>query len=250
MSFIYDEPFNAANFQALKLGKIHREFAIFQPSAMPSEIAALPVSHLLKASSVPAGFFDIIMSSSYSLSDDQGRKLLHEASFSALNDTSFLRQRASIACTDLNDLIKKTAGPDKILKIPGAVFISNDLEIDRPVNISDAGGMILVQGRINISAPITTDKKALLTIISLKGDISVAEKTQVDSGLIALSGKLHIGRECTINGSIACRRFGFKIEGAVSTQINYNRAADPTSSQASIKAYRLCPDEKEFYLVE
>lgn len=250
MSFIYQEPFNAGNFQALELGKIHREFAILQPSALPPQIGNPPVSRLLKTSSAPTGFFDLIMSSAYSLSNDQGRKLLHEASFAALNDISFFKQRASLTCSDLNDLIKKTAGPDKILKIPGAVYIAGDLEIDRPLNISDAGGMILVQGQIKISAPIITGKKALLTIISLGGDIAVAEKTQIDAGLIALSGKLNIERECTINGSVACRSFRFKPEGSFSSRINYNHASDPTSSKAAIAAYRLCPDEKEFYLVE
>lgn len=250
MSFIYHEPFNAANLQSLKLGKLHREYAILQPSALPAETGSLPVSRRLQANSAPAGFFDFVSATTFSLTDENGRQILREASFASMSDPEFLRQRASLVCSNFKELVNKISGADKTLKFPGAALVKDDVDINSPMQISDAGGLLLVNGNVTVSAPVTVSKGALFTIVSLGGNISVSDKISVDSGLICLSGLLQIGRGSKINGGIACKRFSADLSGPVAAEIRYHKAADPTDSKAVRASYRLSPDEKEYYFVE
>lgn len=250
MSFIYSEPFNTANFQLLKLGKTHSDFAILQPSALPAEVRNLPVSDRLKANATPAGFFDMVLASAYSMSDDRGRLVFNDAPFSSVNDLSFLRQRAVLVCPDFAEFVRKTAGPKGAIAVPGAAMIESEVKISKPLEISDAGGILLVKGNVSISAPVKTANKALSSIISLGGNISVADNVTVDAGLICLSGMLQTGRNCEINGTVACKQLKTDLAGNRPTRFTFNKLSDPTDSQAVRGSYRFCPEEKEYYLVE
>lgn len=250
MSFIYSEPFNTANFQLLKLEKTHRDFAILQPSALPEDVRNLPVSGRLKANSIPASFFDMVLASAYSISDDRGRQIFVDAPFSSVNDLSFLRQRAALVCPDFAEFIRKTSGSKGVITVPGAVMVENEVKISKPLEISDAGGILLVKGSVSISAPVKTANKALFSIISLGGNISVADNTTVDAGLICLSGILQVGRNCEINGTVACKQLKVDLTGNRPTRFTFNSLSDPTDSQALKASYRFCPEEKEYYLVE
>lgn len=251
MSFIYQEPYNAANLQVIDLGNAHQEFAVLQPDSLPATVPKPPVSKKIKANGNFAEFVGTVSGSSYSLFDDSGKEIFSGAPLASVANYSFVKKKAARSFTNFKMLEKackrKKSGA---IILPGAVNVKSDLVLAKPIQFSDVGGLIICEGNIFISAPIKTENDVPLCFISLNGNITVSGGISVDAGLIALKGDVKLGRDATIRGLVAARFFKFDLSGGRAAKIIYNNAFDTTSVQARKRSYRFCLDEKEYYLVE
>lgn len=251
MSFIYQEPFNSANFQILSLGKAHREFAVIQPESLPATILPPPTLNRIKINGNAVDFCNFAAGSAYSLLDDSGNTVFANAALSSITDLTFMTSKAAFTFADQKSFMSAMRQNEKgAIILSSAVEIDSDLIISKPLFFTDAGGMIICRGNITISAPVSVENQAPLTLISLTGNITLARGITVDASLVALSGSVDISRESTINGLVACKTFKADLSGGLAGTINYNSQLDFTSTAARKNSYRLCPDAKEYYLVE
>lgn len=251
MSFIYQEPFNAANFQLIDMGKAHREYAVIQPESLPATILPPPALSRIKINGNAVDFCNFAAGSTYSLFNDSGNTVFANAALSAITDLSFITRKAAFTFADQNSFMSAMRKTDKgAFFLSSAVVIDSDLIFSRPLLFADAGGMIICRGNITIAAPISVTNQAPMTLISLTGNITLTSGITVDAGLVALSGTVDIGRKSTINGLVACKVFKTDLSGGRAGTINYNSQLDFTSTAARKSSYRLCFDAKEYYLVE
>ncbi|EKD82750.1 MAG: hypothetical protein ACD_39C01119G0004 [uncultured bacterium] len=251
MSFIYQEPLNTANFQGIDLGNLHRELAIIQTEALPSGLSAPPFLQRLKVNNGNTGFCGIVSGTAYSLLVDSGREIFSNSPLASLDDLTFVKNRVNRSFNDQKKFISslnKTKGDALIL--PGAAFSDSELSFDKPITFNEAGGIIICNGNAAISADLRVESQAPLSIISLNGDIIVSADVTIDAALIALKGNIRLGRNTRVNGLVAGRFVRNDLSGGPAGEINYNQAFDCTAQTAINRAYRLCFDEKELYLVE
>jgi len=251
MSFIYHEPFNTANLQAMNVGNSHRELAIIQPDALPAGISAPPDSQRLKVNGNSASVYNTVCGTAYSLHTDSGQEIFSNSPLASLDDMTFIKNRVNRSFADQKKFIsslRKTKSDALIL--PGAVFIDSELSFASAVTFCDTGGMIVCNGNTVISADMLVESRAPLSIISLNGDITVSAGVTVDAALLALKGSIRLGRNSRINGLVAGRFVRNDLSGGAAGEINYNPSFDCTAQTAINRAYRFCFDEKELYLVE
>ncbi|MEW6710560.1 MAG: hypothetical protein AB1403_12115, partial [Candidatus Riflebacteria bacterium] len=251
MSFIYSEPANAANLQLLKPATTHEEYAVLQPESLPASVSRPPALKRLHVNGNPAEFIGFAAGAAYSLVDQNGGEVFKNAPFSSFKDLNFLKARAVRAFKTIDEAEKKLEkNKESELLVPGAILIESSVDLKNTIKLSDCGAILLVHGDVSISADQSATNGRILTLISLSGNISIADGVKVDAALIALQGEINLGAGASVNGLVACRNLRPVLAEGKTSRVNYQNVFDFTSQSARLNSYRLCPEEEEYYLVE
>ncbi|MFZ5949429.1 MAG: hypothetical protein ACOYXC_01895 [Candidatus Rifleibacteriota bacterium] len=251
MSFIYSEPANAANLQLLKPTAVHEEYAVLQPESLPASVSRPPALKRLQINGNPAEFIGFAAGAAYSLVDQTGGEIFKNAPFSSFKDLNFLKAKAVRAFKTIDEAEKKLEkNKENELLVPGAILIESSVDLKNAIKIADCGAILLVQGDVFISADQSATNGRILTLVSLAGNISIADGVKVDAALVALQGEINLGAGASINGLVACRNLRPVLAEGRTSRISYRDAFDVTSTSMRMNSYRLCPEEEEYYLVE
>lgn len=251
MSFIYTESFNSANLQLLQLGKIHQEYAVLQPEALPGSVTRPPPLSRMQVNGNKAGFIDFVSGSTYSLLDENGLYIYKEAALSAFNDLDFIKNKTVRTFPDLSECLRRLKkNQQEEYEFPGGVIIKANILLKDRLAISAAGALVICRGDINISASQPANNGRILSLISLDGNISLASGCRVDAALVALNGEVRLGAGSVVEGAVACKKLKFELDGRPGVRINYADKFDPTAVAARNRSYRFCFAAEEYFLIE
>ena len=234
MSDLVEEDYNASNLAAVKFTSAETDTIFFPADATQKPgIVLPPSSKRLEAYGSKVPIYRLAFTNSISILDDKGNPVFVNGSLDNLPDPSWLKKKAGPVFPDgttlWRELPRDASGR---LILGGIVLVSSDLEIDRPVEIT-GGGIILVQGGILIKSRIGGPSHDPISLVALNGDINVETSDTV-------SGRLRLGKTARIEGSVAARELAPVLAKPFTPRtILYNTAFDPTDLANYRRSYRL-----------
>jgi len=138
-----------------------------------------------------------------------------------------------------------------ILRIPGIIYINQGgLELDTPLQV-DAGGIIIVNGDITVSAGIIASDP--VTLISTQ-NITIKTSSRIEARLVCLRGEFRAQGGFNILGGVAAKKLNLSdmLHGQPKT-IAFDGRFDPfrrdTANQPN-PLYRYKISEEEEYIIE
>lgn len=241
MSDLIEEDYNAANLTAVRFSSPEGEGFLFPAEATPNHGLVLPPpSRRLETAGMALPVYRRAFPNAVTIKDDQGRPLFRNGSLDLFPDPAWLKRKAGPVFPDGETLWKGLPREtDGRYFLGGIVLVQSGLEIDRPVGFV-GGGMLLVQGGITLKARVDSPSFDPVSLVSLGGDVRVETGDPIAAGLIALSGKLILGKTSAITGLAAARELSPSVAKPFSPRsITYNSAFDPTDRANYRRGYRL-----------
>lgn len=240
MSTVLEERYNAINLRALNFPDPPMNSAIMiDPRNLPAGTRAPEPSKRLHVDNNPASFIDANSGNFYQLFADDGRKLF-EGNLSGFEDLSYFASKAVISFDKQGEFYKQIETEKKEYLLNNVYLIKDSLLVDRPLKSADGcGGMIIVNGDINIQNEIIAPDQEPIVLISTGGNIRIATSGKIQAGLIALKGQIQAESAINVKGVAAAKELSMaRLTPPGLRQISYNVNFDVTDSATYMRAFR------------
>lgn len=222
---------------------------LVDPDYMPLGLIPPPPLQRLISDNQNALFYTNLYSSSYTMKKDNSDTLFENSHFENISNLDFLKNRVTLVLDNSEDFYQELSDDvSNNILIDRAVFLNSSLTIDRYTEI-ESGGMIIVDGNIDINNSIVS-RNSTLTLISLNGGININTSQLVQASLIAINNNINLSREATIKGNVVANRVQIESGTPLSERtIKYDKRLDITSTFKSKIGYRLAQDGEEITFV-
>lgn len=247
MSQVIEEDYNSGNMSIIKFpNKTLTNRLLLDPKQLPTGTILPKPSNLLKVDSVPASFLKMSYGSAYEIKSNNGITLFSQADLSRFENLSFLLAKSSEPFSSEKEFYKQKLNVNQKVRINDINYVKNNLTISKPLYADKGcGGMLIVDGDINIEAPIETTDSATISIISLNGNISIKTSQTINASLIAIKGVVSTGSSFNINGLVAGKSLSMPQTKPINIRrLNYNKNFDITNSITYKRSFKLFFPEK------
>lgn len=145
------------------------------------------------------------------------------------------------------DAVAQKVLVDGVLRVPGVAVVEQSAALSLgAVKKVEEGGILITRGPLEIRGDIVRGGHEPLTLVSLKGDVTVHPSVaRVDAMLVALDGAVKLGGKVTVAG-VAGRDLDLAaLRGAPAERaIEYSPDMDPTGPQAGLLRVYYGGDER------
>jgi|GEM_PF-1905586 hypothetical protein len=250
MSQVIEEGYNEGILRALDLSdpawndRFHLEC-----EGLESSVQDLLLLESLTVDSMNKRFCNRIVGGVYSLLDEDSKLLFEEVDLESFTNLSHLERRSAREYETFQEFLQEHVDPvSGLLDLGGVVTIKGSVNIQTPIVIAiGKGGNLLVEGNVEIGAPIQNPGREPFTIVSLGGDLKVKASSPVQASLVALEGTLFLPSRFQIEGAIASDTVVIDVPSgslplASERNLIYNLSLDPTKVANRNSAYRIMQD--------
>jgi hypothetical protein len=247
MSTIATEKFNIGNLEITDL-KLPEEAIplMLEPRELPAGTPLPPPLNRIKKEGNSTQYFENI-TGLFSLLDDQEKVLFTGTNPLKIVNSVYFKQKSGWNFADSKSLFKQLfKSNQESQNLSGIHYLSTNLVLTKPLKIAKGGGgILLVDGDVLLDADITTTDNEPFTIISLSGNITLANSRKIAAGIIALKGNIQLPEQFSITGILAANSLIFpKKKSNTIRTLTWNPAFDPTNHQNYSKQYRIMGSEE------
>lgn len=253
MSDIFSEAYNAANLSSVEFDNAADNLTLnFDAADVAVKYPAFPGLTRLRVNKSAAHFFKYINNARITMLNDAGGLVYHGDDLSRFYDSGVIAHKCGYTYKTSADFLKgRYDSKSHTLMVKGAVRILDDINISDNLTMrAGMGGIVICDGDIKINRGIKAENGEPLTLMSLKGNISVNTSDTIEAALIAVSGKINLPPLFKIKGLIASKTLNLSpIKDGVKSGLYYNAKFDPTDTKNYNNAYRtMISDEWRNYV--
>jgi len=258
MSQVIEEGYNEGLLWAIELGtpSLDERFHLECEELDPTVQEQVRVD-LLKVDNLEHTLCKRFVGGQYSLRNDASNPIFENINLESFVNLSHLERRSSREFESFDSFLQEHLDPGSgILKLGGVMKIKGNLKLVTPLQIqSGKGGILLVDGDIEILAPINNPDHEPFSLVSLAGNLKLKISDPVHASLVALKGTVFLPSKFHVEGSIAADTISIDSLSGSSASVSqrilkYNLSLDPTRAQNWNGAYRIMQDPGWSYTVQ
>ena len=250
MSFVASQPYNHGNQELTDYEAPEIETAlVHEPASFPPGTDQPPVLKRIKVDQNDQPLHTLAYGSMYTLLDTDENIVFKGASPGDIDFAGHLEPKHSYVFPTADALFRfmqRRTEATSTLRVSGVVKVASNLTLRGQIQVlPGGGGIILVEGNIEIRGRITAPADDPLILVSISGNILVDTPQQLDCALVALNGTVRLPENFHINGLLAADRVIVpRGNNSSKRELVYNRQLDPTNTETYRRNYRLMVKEE------
>lgn len=250
MSFVASQPYNHGNQELTDYEAPELETAlVLEPATFPPGTDQPPKLQRIKVDQNDQLLHTLAYGNMYTLLDTEENIVFKGASPGDIDIARHLEPKHSYIFPNADALFRfmqRRTETTSTLRVSGVVKVASNLTLRGQIQVlPGGGGIILVDGNIELRGRITAGADDPLILVSTSGNILVDTPQQLDCALVALDGTVRLPENFHINGLLAAQRVIVpRGNNSSKRELVYNPQLDPTNMETYRRNYRLMVKEE------